>query len=191
MKPGPCQATFFACLLLAACGTTPPARFFSLVPDTADSTAIAAAEARIALGPLTIPEAIDRPQLVLRRGADIEIREQLRWLQPPKADIAAAMAARLGRLLGRPVFTQGQAGANGARYRVALDVIRFDSELGLAASETVAWSIYDAQHRLVRSGQSGQRVRCRDDSYGALFEAHAQAQAGIAAALAADLRSLP
>src|SRR5262249_22462773 len=59
-------------MALAACGSSPKSSFYPLSPAAAVSQP-AAADATpyvVAVGPLTVPDAVDRPQLVVRTGAN-------------------------------------------------------------------------------------------------------------------------
>jgi hypothetical protein len=91
-------------LLLSACslGTSPPERFFTLAseaPAAAPASATVAAYL-VVVGPVTIPEIVDRPQLVTSAGANrVEIAEQARWAAPLKSEIPRVIADHLARQL--------------------------------------------------------------------------------------------
>ena len=58
-------------LLLAACGSPPKERYYTLTaaPGAAGSAAGASASS-IAVGPVTVPETVDQPQLVVQVAAN-------------------------------------------------------------------------------------------------------------------------
>ena len=50
----------------------------------------------VAIGPVYVPDSVDRPQFVLRTpGAEVRIAEQVRWAEPLKEGIARAVATNL------------------------------------------------------------------------------------------------
>ena len=78
-------ATALALCTLAAvaagCGSSPPSRFYTLSGTTA--AAAAPSNLSIAVGPVTIPGAVDRPQMVVTTGANqVELDEFNRWAAP-------------------------------------------------------------------------------------------------------------
>jgi len=128
-------------VLLGACGTpTPPTRFHSLTPAP---TAAPPAQAVSAAGqlawellPVSMPAGIDQPQWVLRvADGSLLMLEQERWIGPPAIELRDAVAARLVQLLGAP------AAAGADRWRIAIDVQRFELAPGREARLEVTWSL--------------------------------------------------
>jgi uncharacterized lipoprotein YmbA len=101
-------------LLLAACGSPPRTSFYTL--DAPEPPAAAEGAPAIAVGPVSGPEIVDRPQIVVRLGANqVQIVEQARWAEPLRIAIARVVAANLASTLGARVV----AGRNGdADYRI-------------------------------------------------------------------------
>ncbi|MGH8734575.1 MAG: PqiC family protein, partial [Burkholderiales bacterium] len=92
----------FAVAVLASCGSPPKDRFYTLSAAGVAAN-VTAAEARdpIVVGPVTLPEVVDRPQLVVRIGAnEVAILEQHRWAEPLKSEIPRLIARTLSQLLG-------------------------------------------------------------------------------------------
>ena len=57
--------------LIAGCATSPPAQFFTLTPAAsgAGESLVSSPFARsIAVGPVSVPESVNRPQFVVRDG---------------------------------------------------------------------------------------------------------------------------
>ena len=68
-------------LMLVGCGTTPNPRFYALTgapaPPAASSTM------SVSVGPVTIPAAVDRPQIVLTTAPNrVRLEEFDRWAAP-------------------------------------------------------------------------------------------------------------
>jgi uncharacterized lipoprotein YmbA len=176
-------------LLLAAaagCSSPPKANFYTLTPAPAAARADAKADYSVALGPVGLPESLDRPQMVLRTGANqLAIAEFERWAGPLKNEIALAIAESLkARLGGANVFTYPQ--GTGADVTVAVDVQRFDSALGEAATVEVLWQVRTAKGAS-RSGRSQVREATTGPGYDALVAAHGRALAAVGAEIAAGI----
>jgi uncharacterized lipoprotein YmbA len=130
-----------ACML-AACASSPPPSYYTLA-SLADATAPEpAASYRVAVGPVTLPELVDRPHLVLRTGANqVVIAEQHRWAEPLRRELPRVVAANLARELGAWVGDARESTSQGADYRVAMDIRRFDSTLGDSITIEALWVI--------------------------------------------------
>lgn len=98
-------ALLLGSLLLAACGTTPPSRLYTLGAESvaSDRVVTAAESRRIELASVRIPELWDRPQIVFTHSAnEIGISEFHRWAAPLRAEVPRAVARDLRRLLDNP-----------------------------------------------------------------------------------------
>ncbi|HET7158024.1 MAG TPA: ABC-type transport auxiliary lipoprotein family protein, partial [Burkholderiales bacterium] len=87
---------------LAGCGTSPPERFYTLASEPAPtlSANTLANAVSIIVGPVSVPELVDRPQFVVRSGANrVEIAEQSRWAAPLKHEIPRVIADHLARFI--------------------------------------------------------------------------------------------
>ena len=134
-------------VLLGACGTTVPPVYYSL-EDQAMSVAARATTPRVAIVQVKIPDALDRPQLLIRSaGNRLLLSEQRRWAEPLRQEIPRVVADDLGRLLDSsgvaalPVdvdrFT--------ADFRVQLDVQRLDVVAGQGADLDLFWLLEPRQ----------------------------------------------
>ncbi len=182
-------AWLLAAAMLAGCSSPPKTNFYTL-SSTASAPARADARApfSVAIGPVGIPESLDRPQMVTRTGANqLTLAEFERWAGPLKSEIALAIAENLKPLLGgASVFTYPQ-GVN-ADVQVSVDVQRFDSALGEAATVEVLWQVRAAKGA-ARSGRSLVREATGGPGYDALVAAHGRALAAVSGELAAAIRA--
>jgi len=168
-------------LALTACATPPRESFFTLsAPEAPAATADAPS---IAVGPVVIPEIVDRPQIVVRLGPNqVQIAEQARWAEPLKVAIARVVAANLASTLGARVAP----GRNGdADYRIALDVQRFESPADAVLIETL-WTVTSKDGR--RSGRSIVREKITAKDFSSLASAHSAALASISREIAAAIQ---
>ncbi|GFO57893.1 hypothetical protein GMST_02180 [Geomonas silvestris] len=150
------------------------------------------AEPRVAVGPVTLPELVDRPQLVVRlAGNRVEILEQQRWAEPLKGGIARVVAADLGRLLGpgRAFSYQEHAGVS-ADYRLLLDVERFEAQPGQGVSLEVAWTLRGAAESTPRTG-SVRLDETAGEGYDSLVAAFSRALSTLSQKIADAIMKAP
>lgn len=183
--------------VLAGCAGVPAEYFYTLSATVsaqqAATTTNPALNAGIVVDTATIPEAVDRPQLVVSAGDNrIVILEQQRWAEPLKAQIARTVAVNLSRLLGTArVSAYPQAADGDAAYRVTLDLQRFDARRGEAVMLEVLWTLRGPAGAALRSGRSTLREIVATDDYDALVAAWSRAIGGLSGEIAAALRSVP
>jgi hypothetical protein len=145
----------------------------------------------VAVGPVSIPALVDRPQFVLSAGPnEVRVDEFQRWAGPLADDIGRVVAENLVLLLGSPrVMLFPQQAAEDVQYRVVIGVQRFESTPGEAALLDALWSV---RRTKVGASQSG-RTTLREASaggYDALAAAHSRALAQLSLDLANAIRAL-
>ena len=190
------HALFAAAMLwiaLAGCGSVPTEYFYTISATAPAGTPATATNwnAGITVEVATIPESVDRPQLVLSAGENqVVILEQQRWAEPLKGQIARTVAVNLSRLLGSArVSAYPQATDPDAAYRIALDVQRFEARRGDAVAVEVLWTIRGADGPAQASGRSVTRETIEAEGYDALVAAHSRAFGAVSRDIAAALQS--
>jgi uncharacterized lipoprotein YmbA len=162
--------------LVAGC-SSPPAHFYTLsanaTPTTSTSTLF------IAVGPVTVPSVVDRPEIVVSAGPnELRVDEFNRWAGPLQDNLSRAIAENLVAILGTPrVILFPQALATDPEYRVAVEVRSFESAPGNAASIDAVWTIRRARDGKTQTGRTSAREKLSDNSYEALAAAHSRAVA--------------
>lgn len=143
-------------LLTAGCAST-PTRFHTL-----DSAAVAVAVADrpgspvIAVGPVTVPELVDRPQLVVRGpGSRVTILESQRWAEPLADGVTRVIVRSLAEAMPGAIVMPATT-ALVPTWRLQVDVTMLDVDAGRATVE-LAWS---AQSR-ERAGDTGAAISGR------------------------------
>lgn len=147
---------------------------------------------RVAVGPVTLPELVDRPQLVVRlAGNRVEILEQQRWAEPLKGGIARVVAADLGRLIGSGrAFTYQEHAGVSAEYRLLLDVERFEAQPGQGVTLEVAWTLRGAPESAPRTG-SVQLSEAAGEGYDSLVAAYSRALSALSQKIADAIMKAP
>jgi uncharacterized protein len=187
-------ALCITCFVLGACASTPDESFYTLSPAAPAAPANgrkAAASYSVAIGPVHVPDIVDRPQLVVRKGAtQVQILEQHRWAQPLHAEIAQALSADLAASLpqARISFDNDAAGRN-ADYAIAVDIKRFEAVPGEAVFVQAIWSIRTAGDKAPLTRQSTVREAV-NGGYDALAAGFARALVQISKEIAQAVSSL-
>ena len=176
-------------LLVAACGSTPKETFYTLSPSPRPLPGGSASALSVYVGPVSVPDTVDRTPMVLRTGpTQLEIDDLHRWSEPLKTGIPRALAEMLMRALGTPRVLAGrQSSAAVADFRVAVDVQRFDSSLTEGATLDAAWTITPAKGA-ARTGRTLAQEPLPSRDHAGIAAAHGRALERLAADLAAAIK---
>lgn len=131
--------------LIAACGSSPPVRFFSLSPTVAPVSQDTDDAVTLGLGPVRMPSYIDRSQIVTRgAGLEVEVDELSRWAEPLGPAFHRIVATDIDNAVEGLVvmaFPWEQAVNAEVDYRLLGDIIRFDVDRSGLAILEVQWGI--------------------------------------------------
>ena len=184
----------FISVFVAGCASSSPCRFYTL-STTAAPGMKPQANYSVSVGPVTVPAVVDRPQMAIKTGANqVFLEENERWASPLKDNIARVVADDLSDLLGTSqVILFPQSPAAGAFYRVIIDILRFDLELGKAATMDALWIVNPAS---ASTNRQPQRIRTiytepvAGGSYAELAAAQSRALGKLSADVAAAIQKL-
>lgn len=178
-------------VLLAGCGSSPFSSFYRLKPDATLTSAGAAAPLYVVVSPVTIPELVNRPQIVVTlAGNQVSPKEFERWADPLKSDIQRTIAGDLAALLGSQHVSVFDADTGGPpTWRVRVDVMRFDSALGEAATVDALWMIWPPKTETPILGHTLARESVQGQDFDALVAAHDRALASVSREIAAAIEA--
>ncbi len=175
--------------LASACTATAPARFYTL-DSTAAGDGAAPLRQAVIVGPVTVPPAVDRPQMVVQAAPNrVEFEEYNRWAAPLSDSIAIAVAGDLAVLLGTPDVAVAPLANFNPAYRVTIAVQRFESILGQSVLLDAIWVVRSVADDKTQAGHSIVRESAPDLSFDALAAAHSRALATMSAEIAAAIRA--
>lgn len=186
--------TVVLAFVLTACSRSPRVTFYTLEPATrVETAAIVTAAPAVSVGPVTLPEVVDRPQLVVRVAANrVEILESHRWAEPLKSEIPRLIAENLRSLLGTSrVSSHLQNAGLAADYRVLVDIQRFESSPGEAVIVEAGWSLRRATGGTPKNGRSLVREPVDAIGYDPLVAAYGRALLAVSRDLAEAIRAEP
>lgn len=190
-----------ACLLLSGCaGSSAATRFYLLAPPpggqggsaTAGSDASGTLGARVAVGPVSVPSYLDRPQIVTREGDGVRLglAEFDRWAEPLAESLPRVLAEGISHALGGgrvQVFPGGK--AEDADIRVTVDVNRLDGSLGGTVVLDAWWALLDRSGATLRRGRMVER-RAAGADHAALVAAHGALATALADSVATAVREV-
>ena len=176
--------------LVAGCASTPGSRFYTL--SAATTPAATSSDLSVAVGPVTVPAAVDRPQIVVSTGPNqVRLDEFNRWASPLQNNISRVVAENLVAMLGTPRVTlSSQTLGTGADYRAAIEVQRFDSAPGEAATLDAVWTVSRTKDGQSQTGRTTVREAAAEKGYDALAAAHSRAVARLSRDIADAVRAL-
>ncbi len=167
------------CGLLALAGgcSSAPSRHFTLSAAPVIAPGSSQPDLAIVVGPVTVPEMVDRPQIVLRVGAnEVRLDELNRWASSLQDEIARTVALNLKTRLGTSnVTASAQAPKNEAGYRVSIAVQRFESALGDSAALDALWTVRRSREEVARPGRTTVTEPATGKTLDAVVAAHSRA----------------
>lgn len=139
----------FALLLIGCAGTSPHTHFYALQTAAAPLKVASMPELSLGLGPVVLPDTLDRPQIVSRNAAyRLELAEFHRWAGDLNANLSRLVVVRLMGALGTDrVFLHPWARHRKLDYQARVDVLRFDGTLGGDAKLAGTWTLLDGDGR--------------------------------------------
>lgn len=162
MRRGPTLAQTLAAgflvAALAGCAQTASTNFYTLSVATEPEVAKRSAQGLvIGLGPITLPQYLDRPDIVTRQGANqMRLADLSKWAEPLEPLLTRIMAEDLYALLdANDVIPIPQRGDIPLDRIVEVDISRFDADESGEVVFDARWRIYRSDNEtLIVSGRS-------------------------------------
>lgn len=181
-------------LLIGGCAHTPAPHYYVLssVRSAADETVSAGPV--LGLGPVTLPDYLDRPQIVTRASdSRLVLSNEHRWAEPLSASFGRALLANLEQAApGQNIALHPWRASLTIARQVRVDVARFDRDAGGSFHLNARWSVStpDADDSTpMRQSDIEVAVTGKDDDYDALLGAANAAVAQLAATIATQLQA--
>jgi uncharacterized lipoprotein YmbA len=132
-------------MLLTACGSSPPVRYFTLSSTVADGHQNSDDDVVLGVGPMRMAEYLNRTQIVTRgAGAEIKVDEFSRWAEPLEDAFHRVLSINVDNTMdGVTVlaFPWESAVRRQVDYRLLGDVIRFDADRSGSVVLETQWGI--------------------------------------------------
>ena len=193
---------FWTCVFLAAvtagvggCSSSQPSRFYLLHSTTGSvkspDVLSPPSEISIGVGPVKLPDYLDRPQIVTRATpGKLDLAEFDRWAEPLSENFARVLAEELSAMLSTSrVLMHPWPRTSQVDCQIAVDVVRFEGVPGGRATLGARWTLYGEQGRKVLAQRNSEISDPVDStSYEALVAAQSRAVASLSREIAAAVR---
>jgi len=190
----------FTPLLLAGCGSSSPrVEFYTLNPlsgiQAGANTPATDQKLSIGVGPVEIPEILDRPQIVTRSGPNkLNVDEFHRWAGRMNESLAGVLAQNISLLLATdqvavyPWQTDFK-----PHYRIALKIRYFEGQWGKDVLLEAVWSVSGQQSQqtnTIRESVINAGPLSTEADYEALVAAHNRAIAQLSREIVQEIQNL-
>jgi uncharacterized lipoprotein YmbA len=198
MRQAICFA-FLCCLILSfttGCSHAPRITYYSFesaarpVAATAPTAVAKKERPSLSIESVTLPELVDRLQLVQRVNATrIDILEFHRWAEPLKSGIARRLAENLSQTLESDrVSIYPQSVGRDPEYRVFVDFHCFEFD-GSTVTVDAQWGIRSRHDARLREGRVQSRLPTGTEGYEAAVKTFGRALAAVSDAISRSLQS--
>jgi len=139
-------------LMLSACSSSPPVRYFTLSPIDEEFQPDPDDAIMLGLGPFRMPDYLNRSQIVTRgANSEMQVDEFSRWSEPLATSLLRIVSADVDNLLPGVVvvvFPYEPFVREQVKFRLVGDINRFDADhLGNVVLE-VQWGIATAEGKM-------------------------------------------
>jgi uncharacterized lipoprotein YmbA len=185
------------CLLLSSgCASSLTSHFYVLSHLSAATPTVATTGLGLAIGvgPVELPDYLDRPQIVSRTSQnELTLAEFDRWAEPLKDNFTQVLAENLAVLLpSQRVVVYPWRRATPVDYQLVVKVIRFDLTVGGDSVLNTRWSVLSSDGRqTLLTRESSYTEHPAGDDYPAIVTALNQTLAAFSRDVAAALKGLP
>lgn len=191
MKHGKWALALGVLAILGGCASSPPPSYFTLEAGMPRQPAPGLTPS-LAITRISLPELIDRPQLVVRMADNqVRIHDTQRWAEPLRRQIPHLLADELGRLLGsgRVLAAPVDGPGGDPDFRLRLDVQRLEAQSGGGAEVDVLWHLEPRRGKIV-TGRSLVHEAADGNDPAALVAAQRRVLLKVAAEIAERVRAL-
>jgi len=144
-------------LLLVGCSQSPPTDFYTLSSLQLPPGGLSTPKTVVGVGPVTLPDYLDRPQIVTRAsGNRVMLADFDSWVEPINSMFTRVLVQNLSVLLASDnVISLPQRRATPLDYQVEVDVSRFDADATGRAVLDARWRVFgQGGEQLVEEGRS-------------------------------------
>jgi uncharacterized lipoprotein YmbA len=174
-----------------------PSKFFVLAPVGTAANPIAPAGLNaasipiIGIGPIKLPEYLDRDEVVTRVGPNrLELSDRDRWAEPLDNNFKQVIAQDLTQLLGTHSITfYPWPGTTRVDYQVRIDVYRFETDPSANAQLVAHWQVLDGSGKLLYGNDSNLSEQAQPGE--PVAAALSRTVDGLARQIASAIQSLP
>lgn len=145
----------------------------------------------LGIGPMTLPVYLDRPSIVVRAGGDeVRLSSDHHWAEPLKDGVARVVAANLATMVPTEAVAVFPWRAPWTvKYRVTMEILRFDGPLGGPVVLNARWRLLDADGKEIALKAVTLSEPAADGSYAALVASQSRLLATVSRDIATEIRA--
>jgi uncharacterized lipoprotein YmbA len=179
-------------ICLSACAGKSASSQFYVLSSLPQPSLSAAEGAVIGVFPVSMPDYLDRPQIVTRVSEnEIKLDEFSRWAEPLTDSFTRALVQNLSTILNTAkVIKTTQSTGSLMSLQVAVEVVQFDGTLGGDVVLIAKWGLIDADGKKLLLGKgSSFKEPTGAATYEALVAAESRAVAALSREIAEAIRN--
>jgi uncharacterized lipoprotein YmbA len=167
----------------------PPQTYLLSVAPSASPAPIAPVV--VGVGPIGLPAYLDRSAIVVRTGerGEVSLSGDHRWAELLREGIPRTLAGNLSAMIPTdavPIFPWRAPWT--VRYRVTVDILRFDGALGESVVLDARWRLLDGAGKELALRTVHLEETCADGTYGGLVSAHNRLLASLSHDIAVEIQ---
>lgn len=179
------------CCLAVGCAST-PTHFYVLesVHDDAKITEKSDRNVTVGLGPVEIPQLLDRSQIVTKDlNNQVSLAEFNQWGEPLDANITQVLAGNLTAMRDNMIIRPYPWSAFGdVDYRIVVRVLKFEPDPERVVILQADWTIFDnGDRRVLENGHSTIRLPAEDQSYAGMVKSMSRTLGSLSLELSSSL----
>lgn len=179
-------------VLVASCGSTPPARFYTLasVAGSGEGRVAARPQKIVGIGPVALAAYLNYPGITTRNGPNTVSRSELdRWGGALGDEVTRVLVENVGQLTGGGSYlVLPWLEAAAVDYRLQLNITRFDGPLEGPVVLNAGWLLFGGERNtLLAAGDAAITEPVEGAGYPALSAAMSRALAELSRRLAKEI----
>jgi len=182
--------SFALIVVLAGCINTPLPDYYVLTPEGEISGNGGLAAVAVGIGPITIPETVNRQNIVTPQDSNkLEVAEYHRWSEPLRENISRVLITNLANRTGIKKLYAYPWLRTQIDYVVRIDVLQMTGQLGEEVYLQVRWQVLTGTkpYRLIETYITEYRHPSAGESYSSLVAAYSKAYAALSDDIAAAI----
>jgi uncharacterized protein len=197
LRPIAIVSCAIALVAMTACGRTTQTRFYilssSLPANSAPKETAVGPRPVVGLRPITLPEQLDRPEIVTRSGANtLALAEFDQWAAPLRDSFPRVLAEDLAVLIPADrVVLFPWAREAGVDYEVIVDVVQFDGALRSDATLVADWTVARRGVKSTPTAGRSSHTEPAGQSYADLVSAQSRLVAALGRDIAKAVKAMP
>lgn len=135
-------------LVVSACSTSPKPTYYRLSAPAAEANS-SSTGIRIMIGPISLPDALDQPKIVIQESQNqVKLEDYHRWAGSLKDEIGRVLTANLAKQLNTSnIWSFSQSTQTNFDYQVIVDIQNLESTPGGSVFLDLLWTVKSSKNQ--------------------------------------------